>query len=97
MTKSDILYKLSIKSGLSEKRCEEIIDLFAEEVKNCLIDGDKVVLKNFMTFEITQRPKRQGRNPQTGEVTIYPPVKSVKCKVSKSFKDAINGKRDQTE
>lgn len=93
MTKSDILYRISIKTGLDKRKCEEVIDLLADEIKECLIDGDKVTLKNFMTFEITQRPERQGRNPQTGDVITYPSVKSVKCRVSKSFKDAVNNRK----
>lgn len=90
MTKSNIITKISDRMGLSKTTCESVIDIFADEVKNCLVNGDKLIIKGFMSFEVSERPERDGRNPKTGEISTFPAVKSVKCKISKAIRDAIN-------
>ena len=92
MTRNDLIRKVSQRTEINKSDCEEVLDAMAIEIMNSLIDGEKVFLKNFITFEITQRPERQGRNPRTGNTETYPPVKSIKCRISQSFKDAVNGK-----
>ena len=92
MGKNELITNISNKTGISKTSCEAVIDEFAEEIKKTLIAGDKVMLKGFMSIEITERPEREGRNPQTGKVVTFPAVKSVKCKVSKAIRDAVNEK-----
>lgn len=94
MTRNDLIRNVSRMTNIDKSECEEILDAITSEIKDSLINGEKVFLKNFITFEISQRPERQGRNPKTGESVIYPPVKSINCRISKSFKDAVNGKRE---
>lgn len=92
MTKSEIINKIAIRTGLSKTSCESVIDIFSDEVKNCLVNGDKLIIKGFIGFEVNERPERDGRNPKTGEVITFPAVKSVKCKISRAIKDAVNGR-----
>lgn len=92
MGRNELITNISQKTGLPKASCESVIDMLAEEIKESLIKGDKVIIKGFMNFEINERPERKGRNPQSGEVVVFPAVKSVKCKMSKIIKDAINEK-----
>lgn len=92
MTKSDVINNIAARTNLSKTSCETVIDAFADEVKNCLVSGDKLIIKGFIGFEVSERPEREGRNPKTGLVDIFPAVKSIKCKISKAIKDAVNGK-----
>lgn len=92
MTKNDIITNIANKTGLPKTSCEAVIDTFANEIQDCLVNGDKIILKGFMSFEVSERPEREGRNPKTGKVTTFPAVKSIKCKVSKAIKDAVNAK-----
>ena len=89
MTKNDILNNISVRAGMSKASCENIIDIFIDEIKNCLIKGEKLVIKGFVVFDVTER---DGRNPKTNQIMRFPAVKTIKCKISKTFKDAINGK-----
>lgn len=43
-------------------------------------------------FTAEAKAARQGRNPATGEAITIPAQTAVKFKVSKSLKDALNGK-----
>lgn len=92
MRKNELIENIAKNTGISKTSCEAVIDSFADEIKTALIAGDKVMLKGFMSMEITERPEREGRNPQTGNIVKFPSVKSVKCRVSKAIRDAINGK-----
>lgn len=82
----------NLPEEFTKEDCELIIDAFSDEIKKCLIDGDKILLKNFMSFEVIERAEREGKNLNTGAPITYPSVKSIKCKVSKAFKDAVNEK-----
>lgn len=66
--------------------CDTLVDVFTD----ALLDNKKIVWKGFLSVEVINRGKRFGRNPQTNEVVEFPPVKSVKCKISQSIKDLIN-------
>lgn len=92
MTKSDVISNIAARTNLSKTSCEAVIDAFADEVKNCLVNGDKLIIKGFIGFEVNERPEREGRNPKTGAVDTFPAVKSIKCKISKAIKDAVNRK-----
>lgn len=92
MTKSEIINNIAEKTEFSKSVCESVIDCFADEVRDCLVRGDKLLIKGFIGFEVNERPEREGRNPKTGEVDTFPAVKTVKCKISRAIKDAVNGK-----
>ena len=53
MTKNDILNNVSVRAGMSKASCENIIDIFIDEIKNCLIRGEKLVIKRFIVFLIS--------------------------------------------
>ena len=42
------------------------------------------------TFEVADRPARQGRNPQTGAAIEIAASKAAKFKAGKGLKDALN-------
>lgn len=92
MTKNDVINNISSKTGLTKKDCEAVIDAFSNEVKDCLVNGNKLIIKGFIGFEVNERAKRIGRNPKTGSIDTFPATKSVKCKISRAIKDAVNGK-----
>jgi nucleoid DNA-binding protein len=92
MTKNDIINNIAAGTGYSKTECEAVIDTFVEEIKACLIKGEKLLIKGFMSIEVKQKEARKGRNPQTNTVVTFPPTKIIKCQISKLIKDAVNGK-----
>ena len=46
----------------SEKALKALVDVVTEE----LVKGEKVQGDRFGTFEVSERPAREGRNPLTG-------------------------------
>ena len=77
------------------RECAAHIDYLTDVFEDVLLEGEKFVLKGFLVAEVTERGARRGRDPNTGEYIDFPPVKSVKCKVSKQIKDLIKNKREK--
>lgn len=92
MGKNELITNIAQKTGLPKASCESVIDTFADEIRDSLINGNKIIIKGFMSFEINELHERSGRNPKTGEICTFPATKSVKCKISKAIRDAINEK-----
>lgn len=92
MGRNELITNISQKTGITKVDCEKMLDAFADSVKEALVDGDKIIIKGFMSMEVAERAERSGRNPKTGKVDIFPAVKTVKCKIAKAIKDAVNEK-----
>ena len=58
-------------------------------MSEALAEDDKVTVPNFGTFQVTQRPAREGRNPATGAAITIAASKTVRFKVSKNLKETL--------
>lgn len=93
MNKSDLVSKMAEKSGLTKKDTQKALDSFMACVEEALIEGDKVQLVGFGTFETRERAARQGRNPKNPDQIIeIAASKAPVFKAGKSFKEAVNTK-----
>ena len=63
---------------------------FVDVVTDELVKGEKIQLVGFGTFEVSERPEREGRNPRTGETMKIAASKAPKFKAGKALKDMIN-------
>lgn len=90
MNKSDLVNKMAEKGGLSKKDAEKALNAMLESVEEALVNGDKVQLVGFGSFEVRERAARKGRNPQTKEEINIEASKSPIFKVGKVLKDSVN-------
>lgn len=90
MNKAELVAAVAEKAELSKKDSEKLLKAFVDVVTDELIKGEKVQLVGFGTFEVAERPEREGRNPQTGETMKIAASKAPKFKAGKALKDAIN-------
>lgn len=67
LTKADIADNIHKIVGFSKKDASEIVEKVFESIKKALERGENVKLSGFGKFEVKQKRKRRGRNPQTGE------------------------------
>ena len=92
MNKTELIAAIAEQAELSKKDTEKalkaLVDIVGEELKK----GEKVQLVGFGTFEVSERPERAGRNPQTGEVMQIAASKTPKFKAGKALKDLVNVK-----
>lgn len=89
MKKSDLIAKIAEKAELSKKDAEKALNAFIDSVTDALVDGDKVVLVGFGSFETKKRAARKGKNPQTGAEINIAATTVPTFKVGKALKDAV--------
>ena len=90
MTRGELVSKLAYYAGVSRVNCDAVLEAMPDVIAEALANGDKVPIRNLIIFETSTRAKRSARNPSTGEIVIFPEVRTVRCKVSRALKDAIN-------
>lgn len=89
MNKVELIGAVASKSEISKKDVEKVINAFTSVVTDTLVDGDKVTITGFGTFEVAERAARTGRNPKTGDAIEIAASKSPKFKAGKALKDAV--------
>ena len=67
ISKKELANNIKLKIGLSSKRIQEITDDLIDIITDILIRQKKVNVKNFGSFRIIFKDKREGRNPKTKE------------------------------
>jgi len=92
MNKAELIAAIAAKSDLTKKDAEKFLSAFEDAVTDALVEGQKVQLVGFLTVDVAERAEREGRNPQTGQPMTIAASKSVRFKVGKKLKDAVNGK-----
>ena len=90
MTRAELIVKVADKAKLDRKTAEKAVAATFEAIKTALIEGDKVQVLGFGTFEVRERAARKGRNPRTGEEIEIKSSKLPSFKSGKSLKEAVN-------
>ena len=92
MNKAELIAAIAAKTGDTKKGVEATVNAFVDTVTEALIEGDKVQLVGFGSFEVRKRAARKGRNPQTKEEIKIPASKAPVFKAGKALKDLVNKK-----
>ena len=90
MKKAELVEAVANKTGLSKADVESVMKATMDTITEAVAKNDKVAFIGFGSFERTTRAGRQAKIPGTDTVVEVPPSKSVKFKVGKQFKDAVN-------
>ena len=90
MNKTELIAAMAEQAELSKKDAEKALKAFVDIIGEELTKGEKVQLVGFGTLEVSERPEREGRNPQTGEAMKIAASKSPKFKAGKALKDMMN-------
>ncbi len=67
LTKAAMAEKLFDEMGLNKREAKEMVDLFFEEIRRTLEQGQQVKLSGFGNFALRNKKQRPGRNPKTGK------------------------------
>ena len=90
MNKAELIAAIAAKTGDTKKAAEASVNAFIETVTNALVEGDKVQLVGFGSFEVRKRAARKGRNPQTKEEIKIPASKAPVFKAGKALKEVVS-------
>ena len=91
MTKADIVEKVYSKIGFSKKEASELVEMVFDNLKDVLINGDKVKISGFGNFLVRGKSERVGRNPQTGEQIKISARRVLTFRPSQVLKAMLNG------
>ncbi|MFW0073045.1 MAG: integration host factor subunit alpha [Coxiella-like endosymbiont] len=94
LTKAKLAEYLFNVVGLNKREANEIVELFFEDIRFSLEQGDPVKLSGFGNFTLRDKNQRPGRNPKTGKeipitarrVVTFRAGHKLKSKVEKNVK-----------
>lgn len=89
INKDSLIDSISIKTDLSKKDVEMVIDTMVEVITEQLRQGNKITLTGFGAFRVSKRASREGINPQTKEKIQIPAMTLPKFTAGKSLKEAV--------
>ena len=89
MNKTELIAVVSQAAGMTKKDTERVLNAALDAITAALVNGDKVQLSGFGTFELKDREARVGRNPHTKESVEIPATTVPVFKASKVLKDIV--------
>lgn len=90
MNKTDLIEIVAKEANLKKKDADAAVSAVLCAIEKALVDGDKVQLIGFGTFEVKGRAAKSGRNPATGETIQIAASKQIKFSAGKTLKDKVN-------
>lgn len=90
MTKSELIRSIAKKAELTNKQAEAAYEAFVASVVEAFNNDEKLQLIGFGTFELKNKPAREGINPATGEKVTIAASNVPTFKAGASFKALFN-------
>jgi DNA-binding protein HU-beta len=97
MTKSNLIDRVSEATQVTKKDAELVVDAVLNSITEALVKGEKVDLRGFGSFQVSEKMERQGRNPRTGETMTIPARNIAVFKPSKELAVRVNGTGQGTD
>ena len=91
MNKTELIAAVAEKTGLSKKDSDAAVAAMVDVITESLVQGEKVQLVGFGSFEVKKRAARVGRNPKTKEPIEIPASTVPVFKAGKVLKDTVGG------
>jgi integration host factor subunit beta len=91
MTKSDLVEALSERfAQLAQRDAELAVKAILEAISTAMIEGQRIEIRGFGSFSVSQRPPRLGRNPRSGERVEIPAKRVPHFKAGKALREAVD-------
>lgn len=88
--KRDIYKSMATDLGYSNERSKEAVEYIFAKISEFLAEDEKVQLIGFGSFEVRNRAKRKGRNPQTGKPITIEASKAPVFRAGTALKERVN-------
>ena len=89
MNKTELVKEIANQTTLSQKDVVTVIDAFQNIVKDTVVNGDKVALTGFLTFDKKHVDAKTGviqLGEKKGQTWTTPAEDEISVKISKSYK-----------
>lgn len=90
MNKTRLVELISLKTGVSKKEVDLVINLFLESIKESVQSGESVEIRGFGNFFQTLQDERRIKSPIAGKTIDVPAKTKINFKASKVTDVQIN-------
>jgi len=90
VNKSELIEKLSLKTGIGLLEAEAVVNLIYKKMKDTLVQGGRIEIRGFGSFVVKEYGSYVGRNPKNGEEITVPPKRLPFFKVGKELKERVD-------
>lgn len=90
MNKEEFVNSYAQAMRISKAEAAKHVKCFVEQIMAALRRGERVNLTGFGQFKVKDRPARQVRNPQTGQLMQVPKKRVPNFSAGKELKDSVN-------
>ena len=90
MNKNELIRAMANNAKITLKDAGIALDSFIDVITAGLNAGEKIQISGFGTFELKEKPERDGFNPKTGEQIRISATKIPAFKFGKAYKDSFN-------
>ena len=98
MLKSELVRALNEKlPELQVKDVELALNCILAQISDALVQGERIEIRGFGSFNLHHRPARIARNPKTGEAVNLPAKVVLHFKPGKEMRDRVDVARDQCD
>jgi integration host factor subunit beta len=96
MTKSELVSALAERQPqLLKQNVELAVNCILVQMADALVEGERIEIRGFGSFDLHHQSPRIGRNPRTGEGVNLPAKVSIHFKPGKEMRDRVDATRDQ--
>ena len=96
MVRSELVRVLSEKlPEIMERDVELAVNCMLKQMEEALVQGERIEIRYFGSFDLHHRASRLARNPKTGEAVNLPAKVVVHFKPGKEMRDRVNAARDK--
>jgi integration host factor subunit beta len=94
--KSELVRVLNEKLPELQLRDVELaLNCILGQLANAIVQGERIEIRGFGSFNLHHRSPRIARNPKTGEAVNLPAKVAIHFKPGKEMRDRVNAARDK--
>ena len=90
MNKKELITTVAEKTGLTKKQSETVVSTVFETIEASLVNGEKVQISGFGSFDVKERAERTAINPRTKMPITVPAAKVPQFKAAKTLEEAVD-------
>lgn len=94
ITKKILIDRIADSTGMKRVAVKQVVQEFLDQVIVELGDGNRLEFRDFGVFEVKQRAPRMAQNPKTLERVPVPAKRTVKFKVGRRMREAMEAREE---
>ena len=97
-SRPDMVYLIQQRNkDLFEEQVERVVETLVTQLRQALVEGKRVEIRDFAAFTVNHYPPRKARNPKTGEIIQIGDRFKPAFRPGKKLRDMVNngGRQEQ--